>query len=420
MDRRTFLSTWALLGACGLPFRSFADDRRGKGRILVVGGGYGGASVARYLKLLDHRIDVSLIHRDPAYQSCPGANEVVAGLQTMDWLRRTYDKLARLHAVKLVCGDVVDIDHGKSAVVLRDGRRLTFDRLVLSPGIAFRWDALEGYDEAASRLVPHAWQGGSQVELLRKQLQAMRTGGTAIIVAPANPYRCPPGPYERASLIAYYLQRHNPRAKILILDAKTQFSKQALFMKGWEDLYPGMIEWIPGSKEGSIERIDAAQRIVHSEFGTHRADLLNVIPPQQAGELAKTAGLTDDSGWCPIDPMSFASRRSPKIHVIGDACVAAPMPKSAFSANSQAKVCAAAIVDLLHDRPPERPSLINHCYSFLKPDYAISVTGVYEYSTEQRELVASSTGETAWDADRRLEARYAKAWQIRFARDVFG
>lgn len=422
MKRREFLAALAAFGTSLSPFVLGADHltRRPEGRIVIVGGGYGGVTAARYLKLCEPRLDVTLIHRDPGYLSCPGANEVIAGIHPPAWLARSYVRLARHYGIRLVRGEVIAIDPESAILTLSDRSRWSFDRAILSPGIGFRWDAWEGYDQKASLSAPHAWHGGTQIDLLRNQLSAMRSGGVVIIVAPPNPYRCPPGPYERASLMAYYLKRHNPRAKILILDPKTQFSKQALFLRGWENLYPGMIEWIPASREGNIERIDVARRIVHSEFGEHRADVLNVIPPQKAGAIAEAAGLADQSGWCPIDPRSFASTLLPRLHVIGDACIAPPMPKSAFAANSQAKVCAAAIAHMVNGGDPGMPSLINHCYSFLAPEYAISITGVYEYSAKEGGLIAASTGETPMDADRNLEARQARAWQQNFRRDVFG
>jgi sulfide dehydrogenase [flavocytochrome c] flavoprotein subunit len=421
-SRRAFLKALTALSAGFFSPRVGATRSRtqNRARIVVVGGGYGGATAAKYLKIIDPNLQVTLVHREPRYVSCPGSNEVLAELRSAGWLQRVYDALARRHGVRLVRGEVSHIDTERSVVVLRDQTRLSFERAVVSPGIAFRWDTLHGYDEDASAVVPHAWQGGPQIEVLRKQVRAMRKGGTVVIVAPPNPYRCPPGPYERASLLAHFLKRHNPTAKILILDPKTQFSKQALFQKGWADLYPGLIDWIPSSKEGAIERVEAIPRVVHTEFGEHRADVLNVIPAQKAGALAEIVGLTDDTGWCPVDPRSFVSLHIPTVHVIGDACIAAPMPKSAFAANSQAKTCAAAIVELINGRPPGLPSLINHCYSFLAPNYAISVTGVYEYSEQDRGLVATSSGETPMVANRALEARYAKAWQRNFARDVFG
>lgn len=421
-SRRAFLHTSGRLAAAslGLSIHPAAAADRPAARVVVVGGGYGGCTVARYLRIIAPRVHVTLVDRDTHHESCPGSNEVLGGISTPGSLRRSRWRLAALDGVNLVRGEVRQIDRSRREVVLRTGSRIAYDRLILSPGIALRWDAIAGYDPAASLKVPHAWQGGEQIALLRRQLQTMRPGGTAIILAPANPYRCPPGPYERASLFAYHLKRRNPRAKILIIDAKTQFSKQALFLQGWRDLYPGMIDWLPHSAEGAVERVDADRRVVNTEFGVHRADVLNVIPPQRAADLASACDLADETGWCPVDPVSFESTRHPGIHVIGDACIASPMPKSAFAANSQAKVCAAAVAALLDGRTPEKPSLINHCFSFLNPDYAISVSGVYAYSAAAGALVANATGETPPDGDRAAEARYARAWQRQFARDVFG
>jgi sulfide dehydrogenase [flavocytochrome c] flavoprotein subunit len=240
-----------------------------------------------------------------------------------------------------------------------------------------------------------------------------------LITAPAGPYRCPPGPYERASLIAHYLKRHKPRSKVIILDAKTRFSKQTLFLKGWQELYPGMVEWISAEKEGRIDHVDAKKLVVATEFNNHRADVLNIIPPQKAGWLARKSELAEPSGWCPVDPHSFESTLIPNIHIVGDSCIATPMPKSAFSSNSQAKICAAAIVDRFRGRQPGPPSLINHCYSFLAPDYAISVNGVYEYSVTERQLVATGGGETPMDADREKEAKFARSWRDNFIADTF-
>jgi sulfide dehydrogenase [flavocytochrome c] flavoprotein subunit len=421
-DRRRFMLRALALGATAFTGGSLAEPKvmRAAFKVVVVGGGYGGATAARYLKLIKPALEVTLVERAPHYLSCPGSNEVLSGLRPASWLERRYDSLAQGLGIRIVRDEVTGFDRPRRQIMLAGGARLPYDRVVLSPGIGFRWDAWAGYDEAASKRAPHAWQAGPQTLLLQQQLAGMRRGGVMVIVAPPNPYRCPPGPYERASLAAYYLKRQNPRAKILIIDPKTQFSKQALFLRGWQDLYPGMIEWMPMSAEGAIDRIDVTHRIVHLDFGRHAADVLNVIPPQKAGALAERSGLTDESGWCPVDARSFLSSRNPLIHVIGDACAAPPMPKSAFAANTQAKVAAAAIVDAAEDRDPGTPSLINHCYSFLAPDYAISVTGVYRYSETEQGLTATATGETPMDADRRLEARSARAWQRHFARDAFG
>lgn len=421
-DRRAFLAGTAALAAASLSSRVFgAAKTAGQPfKALVIGGGHGGATTARYLKLLKPELDVTLVTGSSRHVACPGSNEVIAGLRPLQSLERHYDRLARTLGIHVIRDRVDALDRRQRLALLSGGTRLSFDRAVLSPGIAFRWDAWPGYDEAASRRLPHAWQAGEQTLLLQRQLASMRRGGVMVIVAPPNPYRCPPGPYERASLAAYHLKRHNPRAKILIIDPKTQFSKQALFQRGWQDLYPGMVEWIPLSADGAIDRIDVGKRVVHLDFGQHAADVLNVIPPQKAGSLAELCGLTDASGWCPVDPRTFVSTLDPFIHIVGDACTAAPMPKSAFAANTQAKVAAAAIVDAAEGREPGAPSLINHCYSLLAPDYAISVTGVYEYSAQEKGLVATSTAETPMDADRAAEAKMARAWQRHFALDTFG
>jgi sulfide dehydrogenase [flavocytochrome c] flavoprotein subunit len=387
---------------------------------VVVGGGYGGVTAARYLKLMNPDLTVTLIEPRDTYISCPGSNETVAGLRDMGTLVRSYDALRRELDIKKVNAQVARLDRPRRRVALTDGSEVSYDRLILSPGIDFRWDAIEGYDEAASRTVPHAWRAGPQTAMLARQISTMPDGGLVLITAPPNPYRCPPGPYERASLIACYLKKHKPRSKILILDAKTRFSKQPAFEQAWRELYGDMLEWISSEKQGRLERVDAAARTVETEFDAFRADVLNVIPPQKAGVLAETSGLTDASGWCPVDPLSFASPYDSAIHVIGDACQAGPMPKSAFSANAQAKVCAAAVVASLAGEPPPEPLLINHCYSFVAADEAVSITGVYGYSRNDGQLETRSTGETPPHGDRKREAIYARAWQRSFRTDVFG
>lgn len=424
LSRRSFLS-WAstvgligLMGCAGKKRRT--DKSAANSRVLVLGGGFGGATAAKFLKMLDPTVKVTLIERNKTYLSCPGSNQVVAGLDRRKNLQHDYKALVRNYGIEFVLAEAVGIDPHHRSVSLTDGSKVPYDRLILAPGIDFRWDAIEGYDEAASLVAPHAWQAGAQTTLLRRQLRALRNGGVVIITVPENPYRCPPGPYERASLITHFLKQFKPRSKVLVLDAKTQFVKQALFQQAWRQLYPGMIEWISSEKEGKIDRIDADQRIVHTEFGRHRADVLNVIPPQKAGKLAQIAGLTDASGWCPVDPRTFESTIAPGVHVIGDAAIATPMPKSAFAANCQAKACAAAVLDLLTDNEPESPILINNCYSFLNPDYAISITGVYGYSSGERQLTTLSGGESPPNGDREKEAEHARSWHGLLMKEVFG
>lgn len=423
ITRRRFLAWASTAGLIGLMGCAGKKRRTSKSaansRVLVLGGGFAGASAAKFLKVLDPAIKVTLIERNKYYLSCPGSNHVLASLDRAKNLRQDFKALARNHGIELVTAEAVGLDVRQRTVALADGSRVPYDRVIVAPGIDFRWGAIEGYDEAASLVAPHAWQAGPQTTLLRRQLRAMPNGGVVVITVPENPYRCPPGPYERASLIAHFLKQYKPRSKVLVLDAKTQFSKQALFQQGWKELYPGIIEWISSEKEGKIDRIDVDRRIVHTEFSRHRADVLNVIPPQKAGRLAQIAGLADASGWCPVDPRTFESTLAPGVHVIGDAAIATPMPKSAFAANCQAKVCAAAVVDLLTENEPESPILINNCYSFLNPDYAISITGVYGYSAGEKQLTALSTGETPPNGDRQKEAENARNWRSLFMREVF-
>lgn len=416
--RRQFISLMSASGYLAAGIGARAATRQPP--VVVVGGGYAGATAARYLRVLAPDQEIILVTRDDNYLSCPGSNAVLAGLRNFSDLRRDYQRLTGRFGVRRIKAAATGIDSTGNQLRLADGSKIAYSRLIVAPGIDFRWDAWEGYDDAASRLAPHAWQAGAQTLELASRLRRLRVGGTVMLVVPANPYRCPPGPYERASLFAHFLKQHNPRAKVIILDAKTQFSKHKLFQAGWAELYPNQIEWISSEKEGHIDRIDVRAGIVRTEFGEHRADLLNVIPPQKAGAFATACGLVDASGWCPVDPRSFESTLVPRVHVIGDACHAPPMPKSAFSANSQAKCAAAAVVALLRGDPVTEPALINHCYSFLSPDLAISVTGVYGYSTAEKQLIATATGETAPDGDRRLEARHAASWERIFKVDTFG
>jgi sulfide dehydrogenase [flavocytochrome c] flavoprotein subunit len=420
ITRRDFLGMVTAAGALGLVGCASTPPKHTKAKVVVVGGGFGGATAAKYLKLFAPSLDVTLIEKRKSYLSCPGSNEVLAGWRDMASLRCPHDRLQTQHDIHLVHAKVIEINPQRRVVRLKDGAEIPYDRLILSPGVDMRYDAIEGYDLKASKVIPHAWRAGKQTTLLLNQLKAMNDGGVVLITAPTSPYRCPPGPYERASLIANYLKQHKPKSKVIILDAKTQFSKQALFLKGWQDLYPGMVEWVSAEKEGQIDHVEVKKRLIVTEFNKHRADVLNIIPPQKAGWLARKADLANASGWCPVDPHSFESTLIPNIHIIGDSCVATPMPKSAFSANSQAKICAAAIVDLLNDRKPSPPSLINHCYSFMTPDYAISVNGVYEYSTKERQLVTIAGGDSPMDADRAREAEFARSWRDNIIADSFG
>lgn len=421
MDRRAFLQLTAALAALGIASHSRAQR---KARVVVIGGGFGGATCARYLRLLDPALDVTLVERESAYITCPFSNLVLSGLRDLATITHSYDHLSQ-QGITLRHDNATAIDPSARTVTLAGGATLHYDRLVVAPGIALRFDAIAGYDEAASLLLPHAWQAGPQTRLLQSQLAAMPDGGVVIIAPPGDPYRCPPGPYERASLLAHYLQTHKPKSKILILDAKDTFSKQSLFQQGWAALYPGMIEWVSGSGGGIIERVEAATRTLFTNagFDEHQGDVVNVIPPQQAGDIAQQADLTDESGWCPVDQLTFASTRYPDIHVIGDAALAGAMPKSGFSANSQAKICAAAIVAALNGRTLGEPSYANTCYSLVGPQYGISVSAVYRLQDGKITAVEGAGGVSPAEAPettRQQEAVFAAGWYASIMRDSLG
>jgi len=390
-------------------------------RVVVIGGGFGGASAARTLHRAEPRLDVVLVEPNATFTACPFSNEVITGLRDIADQRFNYQPIAA-DGIRVVQAEATAVDAAARRVTLGDGTVLPYDRLILSPGIDIIWGALPGYDEAASERMPHAWKAGEQTLLLRRQLEAMPDGGVVVISAPANPYRCPPGPYERASLIAYYLKTHKPRSKLLLLDAKDAFSKQKLFQNAWAQLYPDLLEWVSLSDGGKVIRVDPTTNAFETDFGTHKADVGNVIPPQRAGRIAALAGVADRTGWCPIDPVTFESRLIPGIHVIGDAAIAGAMPKSAFAANAQAKVCAYAVAQLLAGETPEQPRLINTCYSLAAPDYGISVAGVYRPANGQLTDIAGAGGTSPIDApleQRAQEAEYANAWFKTITREAF-
>jgi NADPH-dependent 2,4-dienoyl-CoA reductase/sulfur reductase-like enzyme len=394
-----------------------------RGRIVVVGGGFGGATCARYLRSWAPSLDVTLIEPSENFVSCPFSNAVIAGLGGIDTVTHSLAGLRRA-GIALVRDRATAIDAGARTVRLASGGGITYDRLVISPGIDVKWGIVEGYDEAAAEIMPHAWKAGAQTLLLRRRLEAMADGGVVVMTIPANPYRCPPGPYERASLIAHYLSRSKPRSKLILLDAKDTFSKQALFQEGWKRLYAGLLEWVPFAKGGNLLSVDAKTMTIRTEFGAHRADVANIIPPQRAARLLDTAGLTGGRDWCRVDPMTFESALVPNIHVLGDAAIAGDMPKSGFAASSQAKVCAAAIAALQSGSKPPAASFVNTCYSLLAPDYGISVADVYRVGESGTIAAVPSAGGTsplgASAEFRRLEAEYARGWYSSITTDMFG
>ncbi|MCK1368529.1 NAD(P)/FAD-dependent oxidoreductase [Bradyrhizobium sp. 62] len=391
------------------------------GRLVVVGGGFGGAACARALKRAQANLQVILIEPNTVFTSCPFSNEVIAGLRDIEAQQFGYDGLGA-EGVTVISQAVTTIEPQLRSVVTADGVALPYDRLVLSPGIDFHFEALPGYDDAASEKMPHAWKAGAQTLLLRRQLEAMPDGGTVAIAIPANPSRCPPAPYERASQIAHYLKTKKPRSKVLILDAKDNFSQQRLFEKAWKELYGDMIERIGLSQGGRVTSVDPATRTIVTEFGNYTPDVANVIPPQRAGRIAEIAGATDATGWCPIDPVTFESKLVPNIHVIGDACLGGGIPKSASAASAQGKACAAAIVNLLAGRAPETPRLTGVCYNIVAPGYGFSLAGNYQ---PRGDIFAEVEGgaTSPVDAPRELRAREAteaERWFRTITADTFG
>ena len=427
ITRRGFIQTAGAataIGVAGVPYIALGASKK----VVVVGGGTGGATAAKYLRMADPSIEVTLIEANKHYYTCYLSNEVLSGDRTMDSIKFGYDGLAK-HGVKVVHDVVTVIDAAAKVVKTASGQSFGYDRCVVAPGISFNFGLIEGYDAEVAKKIPHAWKAGPQTALLRKQLEAMKDGGTVVIAAPPNPFRCPPGPYERASQIAMYLQQAKPKSKVIILDPKPKFSKQGLFMGAWKKLYGygtdnALIEWHGQQEEAGVVSVNAATNTVTTAFGDEiKADVLNVIPAQTAGNVAFGAGLTDDKGWCPINLLTFESKMHAGVHVLGDSSVATGMPKSGYSANSQAKVCAAAIAALLNGQEPGIPSYVNTCYSIAGKDVAFSVAAVYRLAEDGSKITAVSSGVTPADAsDEQLkrDVAYAHSWFKNITHDIFG
>jgi len=420
VSRRDFLAT-AAAASCSAAISAPALAQAAP-RVVVVGGGFAGATAARALKHADPRLAVTLVETNRTFTACPFSNLVIGGLRELERQQFGYDKIAA-DGIQVALATATGVDSRARTVALDSGSTLAYDRLVLAPGIDINWSGLPGYNEAAAERIPHAWRAGAQTLLLRRQLEAMDDGGVVVMSAPANPFRCPPGPYERASLIAHYLKTRKPKSKLIVLDAKDQFSKQRLFQNAWKELYPAHLEWVGLSQGGKVTAVEVAEQTLITEFGRHKAAVANVIPPQKAGRIAEIAGVADKTGWCPIDPVTFESKLVPNIHLMGDAIIAGAMPKSAFSANAQAKVCAAAIVRLLAGQAPTDPRLLNTCYSIVAPNYGITVAGVYRPVNGVLTEVPGSGGVSPADAPRSFraqEALFADGWFNTIASEVFG
>jgi NADPH-dependent 2,4-dienoyl-CoA reductase/sulfur reductase-like enzyme len=417
-DRRQFLKS---AGAAAAVLAAPALAQGTNPHIVVVGGGFAGASCARALKRRDAKLSVTLVEPNETYTAMPMCNAVIAGLRDIKQQRFDYANL-QAAGIRLVYAPATAIDPHARTVTAAE-TKLNYDRLVVAPGIDFRWNAIEGYDRNASRVIPTAWKDGAEVMLLRRQLEAMEDGGTVVISVPVNPARCPPAPYERASLIAHYLKTKKPRSKVMVLDAKESFTMQKLFEEAWEALYPGLVEWVSVSVGGTLASVDVKTRTLSTDFDKYTAAVANIIPPQVAGPAAELAGVADKTGWCPVDPVTFESKLQANVHVIGDAALAGAMPRSASAANSQAEICAAAIVKLLAGERPGAPTLTSSCYSLLAPDYAISQLGTFRPVGDQyneAEGGAVLTPVNAPPALHRAEAEKATEWYRSITGKVFG
>jgi sulfide dehydrogenase [flavocytochrome c] flavoprotein chain len=425
MDARRLMTRRNVVGGVAASAAAFTfpcpSRAQSAARIVVIGGGFGGASCARALRRIDAKLEVTLIEPNRIFVACPFSNEVIAGLRDLEAQQFSYDRIAA-EGVTVITQAAAKVDAQVRVVGLADGTSLTYDRLVLSPGIDLRFDALPGYDEAAATKMPHAWTAGEQTALLRRQLEAMDDGGLVALAVPAGPSRCPPAPYERASLIAHYLKTKKPRTKILILDAKDAFPQQRLFENAWKELYPGMIERVSLSQGGRVTSVDPATSTIVTDFGNYAAQVANVIPPQKAGRIAEIAGAVDNTGWCPIDPVTFASKLVPNIHVIGDACFGGTIPKSASAANAQGKACAEAVANLIAGKLPDVPHLVGACYNTIAPGYAFSQSGVYQAKDGMFAEVEPVTTSPV-DAPRELRAREAdeaRSWYKTITVAAFG
>lgn len=408
--RRTFLQLGAggvaaALGACAA-----TPPARPKARVAVVGGGYAGATAAKYLRLLDPAIDVTLIEPRPAFVSCPVSNLVLGGFRTLPEITTSYAALTRRHAVRLVRDRAVMVDASRRAVRLAGGASVPFDRAIVAPGVELMWDELPAAREPSVRArIPAAWEAGPETLALRRALQAMPDGGVFVIAIPETPFRCPPAPYERACQVAAYFRRAKPRAKILIADANGAIaSEAALFHRAWAELYPGLIDYRPNSKAVDV---DLATGTVKLELEDVRGDVLNVLPPMKAGAIADPF-ITANRRWCEVDWLTYESIAARGVHILGDAVQHAPvMAKSGHMANAQAKVCAAAVAALLGGEAPNpAPTLTSTCYSYFSDKLAAHVATVHKYDLVERTMrpVPGAGGVSGVMSE--LEARYADEW----------
>jgi NADPH-dependent 2,4-dienoyl-CoA reductase/sulfur reductase-like enzyme len=416
--RRGFLGTSAAAAAM---LSAPAVLGAGKPNVVVIGGGAGGATAARYIaKDSKGEINVTLIEPNRVYYTCFFSNLAIGGFTTLDKTAHTYAKLAADYGVNVVHEFATGVDRDARTVTTGSGMKFGYDRLILSPGIDFVPGSVPGWDLTSQTAMPHAYKGGTQAALLKAQIEAMREGGTFVMVAPPNPFRCPPGPYERVSMVAHVLKQKNPTAKIMVFDPKEKFSKMALFQEGWSNHYSGMVEWV-GGDFGKVDSVDPAAMTVTVDGEVVKADVCNVIPGQKAGRIADIAGLTNDKGWAPVNPHDMSSKVDANIHVLGDASAQGDMPKSGFSANSQAKVCAMAVRGALTGSKVFPAKYSNTCWSLIGTDDGVKVGAAYEATDEKIASVQSFISKTGEDAALRKQTyQESLGWYAGITADMFG
>jgi sulfide dehydrogenase [flavocytochrome c] flavoprotein chain len=417
IDRRDFLKIAASTALVSFPLISKAVVSQAKGRVVVIGGGYAGATAAKYLRTWSNGgLDIIVVEPRSQFVSCPLSNLVLGGNKNINDLTFGYDLLKSNHGIQWVNDEVVAIDAASRLVKMKQGE-LAYDRLVIAPGIDFMYEQLPMLQSPqAQEVVPHAWKAGAQTVNLRKQLESMKDGEVFVISIPKAPYRCPPGPYERVCQVAFYLKNHKPNSKIIVLDANAEIiSKKGLFTKVWAEMYAGMIDYRPNS---SVVDVDVATKTVKTEFESVQANVVNVIPPQRAGKIAKIVGAANvDKRWCEVDFLTYESKFVPNVHIIGDS-VSAALPKSAHMATSQARVCANAIVALMSDQAPDAsPVFANTCYSYVSDKMAMHVANVYRYDATKKIMVSAEGGGVS-DKPSELEGNYAQAWAKNIWSDV--
>lgn len=428
-NRRNFIKAGsaALIGTAAASIlpgcASGPEPRKSLGRVMIIGAGYGGQTAAKYLRMWSGgSIEVMLVDREPTFISCPMSNLVIGGSRTLAEITRSRNKL-RDYGVQLLTDEVTAVDHAKKIVKFKDRYAdMGYDRLIISPGIDFMYEALPGMKGAdAQNQVLHAWKAGAQTVALRKQLESMPANGTFVISIPLAPYRCPPGPYERICQVAHYFKQAKPNAKIIVLDANENItSKGPLFRAAWDQLYKGMIDYRPNSE---VKDVDVAGKTLKTDFDSIRGDVLNVLPPMRAADIARSTGLINaNNRWCGVDWLTAESTAVPGIHVLGDATLSAPaMPKSGHMANQHGKLAAAAIVEIMNGRQPtQTPVLANTCYSFVSDKEVIHVASVHQYDPKQKTLVAvpGSGGVSAQRSE--VEGAYGWAWAQNIWSDMLG